>query len=111
MYWQEYDVSSTHQNGKGPSYEDATAQIKPKWDADCAYCEMNFLNAALQFRSLSIQDALEAENYIIKILAIMDKRVGQRTLSKIAADEVYLQYPEWVRQFYELRLAQKCYKS
>ncbi|MEA4933577.1 MAG: hypothetical protein VB071_08395 [Lawsonibacter sp.] len=111
MYRQDSDLAETYDRGTGPSYEDATVLLKPKWDADCTYCEMDFLNAALQFRSLAIRDALESENYIIKMLAIMDKRVGQRTLSKIAADEVYLQYPEWVRQFYELRLAQKCYKS
>lgn len=48
MYRQEYDISSTHQNGQGPSYEDAVVQMKPKWDTDCTYCEMDFLNAVLQ---------------------------------------------------------------
>lgn len=55
--------------------------------------------------SFSIHDALESENYIIKILAILDRRVGKRTLKQIAAEGAYRQYPAWVRQFYELRLS------
>jgi len=68
---------------------------------------MDFLDAALQFRSLPIQSALESENYIFKILAIMDKRVGKRTLAQITADGAYQQYPAWVRRFYDLRLPQR----
>ncbi len=34
----------------------------------------------------------------------MDKRVGKRTLEKIKETEEYKEYPEWVRQFYELRI-------
>lgn len=78
--------------------------MKPKWDENCTYCEMDFLNAVLTFRNLAIQDALDSEDYIIKILAIMDKRVGKRTLEKISRAGEYRTYPDWVRQFYELRL-------
>jgi hypothetical protein len=53
---------------------------------------------------LSIQDALVSEDSIIKILAVLDKRVGKRTLQKIKEAEEYRKYPGWVRQFYELRL-------
>jgi hypothetical protein len=62
-------------------------------------------SVALQFPNMIIQDALESENYIIKILAIMDKRVGKRTLLRIIAENKYEIYPAWVRQFYELRLS------
>jgi len=53
---------------------------------------------------MSIQAALQSENYIIRILAVMDRRVGKRTLMRIAADKEYEKYPVWVQQFYELRL-------
>ena len=79
-------------------------KMKPKWDANCTYCEMDFLNAVLEFRNLPIQNALASENYIIKILAILDKRIGKRTLEKIKQAEEYKQYPAWAGQFYELRL-------
>ena len=78
--------------------------MQPAWNESCTLCEWDFLSAVLEYRNLSIQDALNSENYIIKILAILDRRVGKRTLQKIKAEEEYKKYPEWVRQFYELRL-------
>ena len=79
--------------------------MKPQWDANCAYCDVDFLNAVLEYRNLSIQDALYSENYIIRIFAILDKRVGKRTLQKIKQAGECKQYPDWVRQFYELLLS------
>ncbi len=64
---------------------------------------MDFLNAALKFRSMSIKAALESDNYIIKTLAILDKRVGNRTLEKLSNNKEYETYPEWVQQFYKIR--------
>ena len=77
--------------------------MKPQWDANCTYCDTDFLDAVLEFRNLSIQDALCSEYYIIRILAILAKRVGKRTLQKIEQAGSYRQYPIWARQFYELR--------
>ncbi len=106
MYYQENDISKLYDKKPDASYEDLVAKMKPKWDADCTYCEMDFLDAVLHFRNLSIMEALESENYMIKILAIMDRRIGKRTLSKILKDGAYKDFPDWVRQFYELRLSQ-----
>lgn len=105
MYRQERDMDIVY--GKSPSLssEEILSQLKPKWDQQATYHEMDFLNAALQFRSMPLPDALKSENFIIRILAIMDRRVGQRSLRKIAEEGAYRQYPEWVRQFYELRLS------
>ena len=44
------------------------------------------------------------ENYLIRVFAIMDRRVGKRTLEKIRNVDLYKEYPEWVQQFYRLRL-------
>jgi hypothetical protein len=79
-------------------------ELRPVWNETCTLCEWDFLDAVLKFHNLPIQDALNAEDYIIKILAILDKRVGKRTLQKIKETEAYKKYPQWVRQFYELRL-------
>lgn len=80
--------------------------LKPRWDTDGTYHDIDFLNAALQFRNMPIQAALDSENYIIKILAIMDRRVGKRTLTRIADEAEYKKYPKWIRQFYKLRLSE-----
>lgn len=39
-----------------------------------------------------------------RVLAIMDRRVGKRTLEEIKNAGEYKSYPEWVQQFYKLRL-------
>ncbi len=101
---QEADVSAAYKEDQMTVYEDLYVDMRPKWDADCTYSETDFLAAALKFRNMAIGDALISDNYIIRIFAIMDKRVGARTLRQIAADKTYQALPEWVRQFYELRL-------
>lgn len=68
-------------------------------------CEWDFLQAAVDFLQMPIANALSSENYLLKIFAIMDRRVGKRTLQKISEDGEYKSYPDWVRQFYELRLS------
>ncbi|WP_312045681.1 SF0329 family protein [Anaerotignum sp.] len=103
MYYQEYAVSAVHKIDPKLSYEDTLEQLKPEWDKNCTYYEMDFLNAALKFRSMSIKTALESDNYIIKTLAILDKRVGNRTLAKLSNNKEYETYPEWVQQFYKIR--------
>jgi hypothetical protein len=106
MYHQEADVAAAYKEDSTADYGDLYSAMKPKWDADCTYNEMDFLSAALQFRSMAIEDALHSDNFIIRIFAILDRRVGTRTLRQIAADGTYKALPQWVRQFYELRLAE-----
>lgn len=86
------------------TYEAADEELKPKFDANCTYSEMDFLSAALDYRDLSIQDALHSENLIIRVLAILDKRAGKRTVQACVAEDAYQKLPHWVQQFYELRL-------
>ena len=82
-------------------YED----MKSRWDIDCTYYETDFLQAALQFQNIDIKTALESKNKIIRIFAILDKRVGKRTLCRIQQEGSYLEEPDWVRQFYKIRFA------
>lgn len=105
MYHQERDASTLYEKNPHLSCDDIEAIMKPKWDDACTYCEMDFLSAALQFRNMPIQTALHSDNSIIKILAILDGRVGKRTLQQIADEGAYTEYPFWVRQFYHLRLS------
>ena len=104
QYRQEQAVSAKFAEDSSQDWFALSDEKKPAWDEACTYCEWDFLKAVLAFRNLSIQDALHSEDYIIKILAILDKRTGKRTLQKIAQAADYKQYPIWVRQFYELRL-------
>lgn len=103
MYRQEGDV---HQKWEVTGEWDYTDKVlKEKWDSNGTYCEMDFLNAALEFVQMPIDEALVSENYIIRIFAIMDRRVGRRRLKGIFAAGDYESYPEWVGQFYKVRRA------
>lgn len=85
-------------------WDTAASSLKERWDASGTYCEADFLRSALAFLDMPIQAALRSDDYIIKILAILDRRTGVRTLQKIADSGEYLQYPQWAKQFYTLRL-------
>lgn len=55
-----------------------------------------------EYKSLPIEKSIVSENLIIRMFAIMDRRIGKRTLRKLA-DQVDIQ-PEWLQFFYKLRL-------
>lgn len=106
-YEQEYGISRLHDNGiKWSNIEEI---LKPEWDKNCTYSEMDFLSAATAFLTMPISDALNSDNFIVRIFAILDKRVGKRTLQTIKSESSYVMLPEWVKQFYELRFSfSKC---
>ena len=45
-----------------------------------------------------------SENYIVRILAVLDKRTGQRILRAISDAREYENDPDWVKLFYRLRM-------
>ena len=79
-------------------------ELAEKWRESCILSEWDFLEAATEYLNLPIKTALESENYLINMFAIMDKRVGRRTLERIKAAGEYRAFPEWLGQFYELRI-------
>ena len=89
MYEQEmYNYDETHQ---------------PRWTNDATFCDQEFINALTTYRSLSIADALTHQNFIIRVLAILDRRVGKRTLQRLVQEDDWNGYPQWVRRFFMLR--------
>jgi hypothetical protein len=62
----------------------------------------DFGSALDEFLSSNIMDALHSENYLVRMLAIMNRRTGKRTLEKIKPAISGL--PEWLQYFYFLRL-------
>lgn len=105
IYEQEEDVSALIRQGVSLSHQEMHKKLKPAWDESGTYSGSDFYWSASQFLNLSIADALQSEDFIVKILAILDRRVGKRTLEKIREAGEYLSYPDWVRPFYELRLS------
>lgn len=71
--------------------------------ANQGYYDMWYISDTLEeYTSASIQDSLSSENPVVRCLAVMDRRVGKRTLRKLA--ETVDAQPEWVQFFYRLRL-------
>ncbi|MCR5122748.1 MAG: hypothetical protein K6B74_10045 [Ruminococcus sp.] len=101
MYKQDSDLAQLYKSGV--SYEDGEHLLKSEWDENCTYHETDFLAAALAYLNMPIDKALESDELIVRIFAILDSRVGKRTLQKIKDGGEYLALPGWVRQFYELR--------
>ena len=59
------------------------------------------LCAAPGGKTTDIAASLQSENYLLRVFAYLDRRVGKRTLVKIRDDVEKL--PEWVKQFYNIR--------
>ena len=66
------------------------------------YYPGDFGTALDEFFSIDIQEALSSNNYLVRMLAIMDRRTGKRTLEKIKPTISAL--PAWLQFFYNLRL-------
>ena len=88
---------------KTGAYDIDAPDLKEKWDKDGTISDWDFLQGATDFLQIPVSDALISDNYLIRVFAILDRRVGKRTLRKIYDSEEYKSYPEWVQQFYKLR--------
>ena len=102
MYKQEFDVNEMWKTTGEWDYDNS--EFKEKWNNEATFSDYDFLSAATKYLQLSIKDALKSENSLIRVFAIMDRRVGKRTLEKIRNAYSYKEYPEWVQQFYRLRM-------
>lgn len=61
-----------------------------------------FYDAYFQYDNQSIEASLSSPNPLVRLLAILDKRVGKRRLRTIAPS--VSQQPAWLQYFYRLRL-------
>ena len=77
-------------------FQDETALSLGMFDQRCFY------QAFDEFDNQCIEKSLESENLIVRIFAVLDRRVGKRRL-KILKDNIESQ-PESVRKFLNIRL-------
>lgn len=63
--------------------------------------DTEFSEALEIYRNSDIQDSIYSENPIVRMFAVLDRRIGKRTLS-ILKSKSYLQ-PDWLLSFYNLR--------
>ena len=98
MYEQEYEISRLLREGKIVSYKELQNE---KWIPDGILCEKDFIQSLTIYLKTDIVTSLQSDNYLLRVFAYMDRRVGKRILVKIK-DEVD-QLPEWVKRFYQIR--------
>ena len=75
---------------------------KEKWMPNGTLCETDFIYSASAYVNTDIAEALESENYLLRVFAFMDRRVGKRTLIKIREEAEKM--PEWAKRCYKIRL-------
>lgn len=66
------------------------------------YTDYEFSEALIAYRKQSIDESITSYNPMIRMLAIVDRRIGKRRLAKLK-DDVGKQ-PEWLRSFYLARM-------
>ncbi|MBR2957971.1 MAG: hypothetical protein IKC20_06945, partial [Clostridia bacterium] len=77
------------------------AEKKKPVESRNAFDDEDFADGLALYRSLTISEALNSENPIVRMFAVLDRRVGKRTLKKLK-DNISNQ-PEWLRVFYIMR--------
>lgn len=65
------------------------------------YSQVEFLKATREYLNSPIEVSIKSNNTIIKILAILDKRTGKRTLENLK--EIIIDDEDIVQFFYRLR--------
>ena len=93
----------------GKSFQNEDGLWKAYWAAKnisvterTAFDDEDFADALADYRSLQICDALKSENPLVRMFAVLDRRIGKRTLVEL--HKTIEEQPEWLRQFYLLRL-------
>ena len=88
----------------GAEYEKAFNEI---YCPAGAITELNFLHYAAVFFNTDVFAALDSENLLLRIFAVLDGRVGKRTLKKLYDEGNYKNLSDSVKQFYELRFKEE----
>ena len=55
--------------------------------------------AAEKYRNNDIQNSIISDDPIVRMFAVLDRRIGKRTIEKLNVSK----QPEWLQIFYELR--------
>ena len=66
------------------------------------YTDEEFCEALEIYRNQEIQESISSSHPIVRMFAVLDRRIGKRTLQKM--QDTLEEQPEWLKQFYLLRL-------
>ena len=81
---------------------DALPEVEKEFADERKFEPGDFGFAIEEYLGQSISKSLASPNHLVRMLAILDRRVGKRTLTKQKA--LLAQQPQWLQFFYTLRL-------
>ena len=70
-------------------------------DQRTEYTDEEFCNALEAYRSNDIQESINSASPLVRMFAVLDRRIGKRTLAKLYG--TINEQPAWLQQFYMLR--------
>ncbi len=93
-------------NGKGMENEDINEiyerKIERLMEENGEISVGQFTSAIEEYLNQSIEKSITSENPFVRMFAILDRRVGKRTLDNLK-DKIHKE-PVWLQQFYLLRI-------
>ena len=66
------------------------------------YTDDEFAEALEKYRNSDIQESIQSSNSLVKMFAILDRRIGRRTLYNLAED--IENEADWIQEIYRFRL-------
>ena len=99
----EYKISAEVYNRKDntKSLKDWYDEVTYEFHDNGAFEPYDFGAALGEYFNNSIEKSLQSENLLVRLLAVLDKRIGKRTLERLKTTSKTL--PEWLQYFYKLR--------
>lgn len=91
----EYDIYNQNQN-----YE-ISVQAHNLIKAEGVFAQYDFFDSLEEYFSSSIEKSLNSTDMVIKILSLIDRRIGKRTLQKLS--ESIKNESDIIKYFYQLR--------
>lgn len=76
-------------------------EVTEEYHENGIFAPWDFGDAVDEFFKNSIEQSLISDNLLVRLLAILDRRVGKRTLKKFKPTVNEL--PKWLKYFYKLR--------
>ena len=89
--------------GRGTSYRESGEQIERGALNKGGFDQFAFYRAFYLYQNSRIEESLCSPDPVVRLFAVMDKRVGKRRLRALAADAD--NQPAWLQTFYCLRLS------
>ncbi len=66
------------------------------------YTDEEFCRALELYRSQDIKTSISSDNPLVRMFAVLDRRIGKRTICKLKED--IKNQPQWLQEFYNLRI-------